>query len=169
MRIVALFSLPAPLLATLVLAACSPSPATPEPAPIDVSPATLAGVDLGRPIRALGNEPFWAVTISPEGIVYSGVDRPEQTADNPGPLLQGTTARYDATTGTGKPLSVALIATTCSDGMSDRTYPLTAVVKIDGETLTGCAASVSALATAGESGLVVDGPGPIPPEGPPPA
>lgn len=169
MRIVALFNLPAPLLATLVLAACSPSPATPEPAPIDVSPATLAGVDLGRPIRALGNEPFWAVTISPEGIVYSGVDRPEQTADNPGPLLQGTTARYDATTGTGKPLSVALIATTCSDGMSDRTYPLTAVVKIDGETLTGCAASVSALATAGESGLVVDGPGPIPPEGPPPA
>ena len=151
MRIPALFSL-----ATLALAACSPSPDTPAAPPIDVSPATLAGVDLGRPIRALGNEPFWAVTIKPEGIVYSGVDRPEQTADNPGPLLQGTTARYEATTGTGKPLTVALIATTCSDGMSDRTYPLTAVVKVDGETLTGCAASVSALATAGESGLVVD-------------
>ena len=90
--------------------------------------------------------------ITPEALVYSGVDRPEQTADNPGPLLQGTTARYEATTVTGKPLSVALIATTCSDGMSDRTYPLTAVVKVDGETLTGCAASVSALATAGEIG-----------------
>lgn len=151
MRIAALLSLP-----FLVLAACSPSPDSPEPAPIDVSPATLAGVDLGRPIRALGNEPFWAVEITPETLVYSGVDRPEQTADNPGPMLQGTTARYEATTVTGNPLSVALIATTCSDGMSDRTYPLTAVVKVDGETLTGCAASVSALATAGETGLVVD-------------
>ena len=155
MRIAALLSLP-----VLLLAACSPSPGDPEAPPIDVSPATLAGVDLGRPIRALGNEPFWAVTIKPEGIVYSGVDRHEQTADNPGALLQGTTARYEATTGTGKPLTVALIATTCSDGMSDRTYPLTAVVKVDGETLTGCAASVSALATAGESGLVVDKAGP---------
>lgn len=151
MRIAALLSLP-----FLVLAACSPSPDSPEPAPIDVSPATLAGVDLGRPIRALGNEPFWAVEITPEALVYSGVDRPEQTADNPGPMLQGTTARYEATTVAGKPLSVALIATTCSDGMSDRTYPLTAVVKVDGETLTGCAASVAALATAGETGLVVD-------------
>ncbi|WP_339933528.1 hypothetical protein [uncultured Brevundimonas sp.] len=156
MRIVPLLSLPALVLVILVLAACSPSPETPEAPPIDVSPATLAGVDLSRPIRALGNEPFWAVEIKPEGLVYSGVDRPEQRADNPGPLLQGTTARYEATTGTGKPLTVALIATTCSDGMSDRTYPLTAVVKVDGETLTGCAASISALATAGESGLVVD-------------
>lgn len=156
MRIAALPSLPVTVLAVLVLAACSPSPESSEAPPIDVSPATLAGVDLSRPIRALGNEPFWAVEITPEGLVYSGVDRPEQRADNPGPLLQGTTARYEATTGTGKPLSVALIATTCSDGMSDRTYPLTAVVKVDGETLTGCAASVSALATAGESGLVVD-------------
>ena len=77
MRIAALLSLP-----VLLLAACSPSPGDPEAPPIDVSPATLAGVDLGRPIRALGNEPFW--------------------------------------------------------------------------TLTGCAASVSALATAGESGLVID-------------
>lgn len=151
MRIAALFALP-----VLVMAACSPSPEAPEAPPIDVSPATLAGVDLSRPIRALGNEPFWAVEITPEALVYSGVDRPEQRADNPGPLLQGTTARYEATTVAGQPLTVALIATTCSDGMSDRTYPLTAVVKVDGETLTGCAASISALATAGESGLVVD-------------
>tara|TARA_R110002167_G_scaffold20393_5_gene74605 strand:+ start:872 stop:1357 length:486 start_codon:yes stop_codon:yes gene_type:complete len=151
MRLVTLLSL-----SVVGLSACSPSPETPSGPPIDVSPATLAGVDLGRPIRALGNEPFWAVEITPEALVYSGVDRPEQRADNPGPLLQGTTARYEATTGTGKPLTVALIATICSDGMSDRTYPLTAVVKIDGETLTGCAASVAALATAGESGLVVE-------------
>ena len=42
--------------------------------------------------------------------------------------------------------------------MSDRTYPLTARVEIGADTLTGCAASVSAIMSAGESGPVVDRP-----------
>ncbi|WP_339914377.1 hypothetical protein [uncultured Brevundimonas sp.] len=151
MRLIALITAP-----VLVLAACSPSPQTPEAPAIDVSPALLGGVDLSRPIRALGNEPFWAVEITPQGLIYAGVDRPEQRADNPGPVLQGTTAVYAATNGTGKALKVTLIATTCSDGMSDRTYPLTARVEIDGETLMGCAASMAAIMGAGESGQVVE-------------
>jgi uncharacterized membrane protein len=44
--------------------------------------------------------------------------------------------------------------------MSHRTYPLTAMVKIGGETLMGCAATASASASAGESGRVVDAPQP---------
>ena len=47
-----------------------------------------------------------------------------------------------------------LIATECSDGMSDRTYPLTAKVEIGDETLTGCAAATAAIERAGESGRV---------------
>ena len=43
------------------------------------------------------------------------------------------------------PLNVMLIATECSDGMSDRVYPLTARVEIGDDTLTGCAASKSAI------------------------
>ena len=47
-----------------------------------------------------------------------------------------------------------LIATECSDGMSDRIYPLTARVVIGEETLQGCAASTAAIMGAGESGPV---------------
>jgi uncharacterized membrane protein len=143
-------------LSVLALAACSPaddpSPpsAPPEPAPV------LGGVDLGQPLRALGTEPFWGVDLTGTEMVYSGVDRPEQRAPQPEPVVQGTTATWEAATPAGTPISVMLAATECSDGMSDRTYPLSAIVRIGDETLTGCAATVAAIMSAGESGPVVE-------------
>ena len=113
--------------AALVLTACSPAaeaPEAPEPAPAPV----LAGVDLTQPLRALGNEPFWAIQMTGSEMVYGGVDRPEQRAPQGQPTLQGTMATWETTTGAGAPLKVTLTATDCSDGMSDRTYPLTAMV-----------------------------------------
>lgn len=129
----------------LAVVACSeptppPEPPAPPPAPV------LGGVSLDQPVRVLGTEPFWGVTIAPTGLTYDGVDRPEQTAPNPGPIVQGTVATYTATTTAGTPLSIVLMATECSDGMSDRTYPLTARVEIGGETLNGCAIQSAALA-----------------------
>jgi len=128
--------------------------------PVEKAPAapaearTLAKVDLDQPLRVLGTEPFWAVEITPAGLTYSGVDRPEQKAANPGPILQGTVATWTTETEAGNKLSVTVMSTDCSDGMSDRTYPLTAKVEIGGESLTGCAASSAAIAAAGESGRV---------------
>ena len=65
-------------------------------------------------------------------------------------------AMFEAETADGQPISVTLIATECSDGMSDRTYPLTALVEVGERTLTGCAASTAAIMSAGESGPVVN-------------
>jgi uncharacterized membrane protein len=142
----------------LALSACSPpaeAPKAPDPAP---APApVLAGVDLTRPLRAIGTEPFWAVELTGSELVYSGADRPEQRAPQTAPLMQGTMAVWEATTGAGHPIKVTLTATDCSDGMSSRTWPLTAMVEIGGETLMGCAATVSAIMSTGESDRVVDG------------
>jgi uncharacterized membrane protein len=143
-------------LSVLALAACSREPETPAPGPAPEPAPTLAGVDLTRPVRALGTEPFWGVDLTGTEIVYSGADRPEQRAPQPKPVLQGTTATFEAVTSAGNPISVMLAATECSDGMSDRTYPLSAIVRIGGETLTGCAASVAAIMSTGESGPVVE-------------
>ena len=136
----------------LVLTACSqgeePAPA-PEPAEPEV---VLGGVTLNEPLRALGTEPFWAVNIGDQGLVYSGVDRPEQTAPNDGPQVAGTTAMWRGQTEQGQALSVTLIETACSDGMSDRTFPLTARVEIGAEVLNGCAASVDFLMNTDEQG-----------------
>ena len=142
-------------LAALALAACSPAgepdqpDAPPEPAPV------LGGVDLAKPVRALGTEPFWSVELTGTEMVYTTPEPPEQRAPQPNPVVQGTTATYEAETADGTTLSVTLVATECSDGMSDRTYPLTAMVKIGDLELTGCAASSAAVMSTGESGPVV--------------
>lgn len=139
-------------MAVVALAACS-QPAEKAPA-APAEARVLAGVDLDQPLRVLGTEPFWAVEISSTGLIYSGVDRPEQKAANPGPALQGTVAVWTTATEAKTPLVVTLMATDCSDGMSDRTYPLTAKVEIGGENLTGCAAASAAIEKAGEAGRV---------------
>ena len=143
-------------LSVLALAACSPAeapappPAAPEPAPV------LGGVDLAKPVRALGTEPFWSVDLTGTEMVYTTPEPPELRAPRPEPVIQGTTATWEAETADGTTLKVTLIATECSDGMSDRTYPLTALVKVGDLDLTGCAASTAAILSAGESVPVVE-------------
>ena len=130
------------LAAAAVLAACSPAAEAPQPPEAEApaaAPPMLAGVDLTQPLRALGTEPFWAVELTGSELVYSGVDRPEQRAANPGPVIQGTTAVYATATGAGTTLVVTLMDTDCSDGMSDRTYPFTATLEVLAEQREGCA------------------------------
>jgi uncharacterized membrane protein len=143
---------PLALLAPLtLLAACQPPAAAPDE-PTPPASITLGGVDLGQPLRALGTEPFWSVAVTPTELKYDGVDRPLQTATNPGPVVAGTTAVFTAMTDQNNALVVTLIDTDCSDGMSERLYPLTAKVEISGETLSGCAISQAALDAGGEGG-----------------
>jgi uncharacterized membrane protein len=139
--------------AVLMLAACSPDEAPDQSAPEPAEPeAVLGGVDLTEPLRVLGTEPFWAVTIDDAGLVYDGVDRPEERMPNAGPQMAGTTAVWSGQTDQDRVLNITLIKTPCSDGMSDRTYPLTARVQIGEEQLNGCAASVDFLMTTDEQG-----------------
>jgi uncharacterized membrane protein len=122
----------------------------------DMPDSSLGGVDLDQPIRALGTEPFWAVELRPDVLIYSGVDRPEQRAPDPRRTVSADQAVFRGTTQTGAALVVTLTPIDCSDGMSDRVYPLSARVEIGAERLSGCAASVRALMGTGESGRVVD-------------
>lgn len=140
--------LPIPVLVLgLTLTACSDPAPTGSEAPPAPAQAVLGDIDLNQPLRALGTEPFWAVEITPQDLAYTAVDAVEVRASNPGPTIQGTTAVYAAAAPDGTALVVTLIATECSDGMSDRVYPLTARVELGSETLSGCAASVAFLET----------------------
>ena len=139
------FSLRAALAVVLALAGCSDNEA---PSPIETpaaEPAVLGGVNLDQPVRAVGTEPFWDVSIDPEAVVYSGVDQPERRGANGGPVVQGTTATWTVQPAEGEPFTVTLMATECSDGMSDRLYPLTALVEMGETRLNGCAAPAAAL------------------------
>lgn len=145
------------VLAGVTLAGCyDRQENAPKPAPAPETSAELGGVDLSRPVRVLGTEPFWSVEITPDALIYTRMDQPEQRAPNRGVTVQGTVATFTTTTSLNQPLNVSLIATECSDGMSDRTYPLTARVEIGDQTLNGCAASTAAIMAGGESGPVVE-------------
>lgn len=133
---------------TLIVAACGrtdgseTAPVAPAQAPAAVPPASVT--DFARPINALGNEPFWALKIRPEGLTFSAPDREDLEAPNAGPTIAGVQADWIADA-KGQPIKATLRAQVCQDGMSGFSYPFTATVEVDGKTLTGCAAYADAM------------------------
>lgn len=128
----------------LLLAGCDQLTPTSAPAPEPTPPppatsAVFAGLDLNQNFIVRGNEPFWAITVTPATLDYSGVDRPQETAANPGPQLSTAVATWTVTTSLNNALVIVLTPGPCSDGMSETVYPVSATVIRPGETLTGCA------------------------------
>lgn len=117
----------------LLMAACQPAA------------QTIGGVDLGKPMRALGTEPFWGIEMTPQELVFTGVDRLDFHAPNPGARIEGEIAVIAARDPQGLALTIKLKSAKCSDGMSDWVYPLEAEVTLGAETLKGCAAPQTML------------------------
>jgi uncharacterized membrane protein len=137
-------------LAALALAACGKSqdatPTAPEP-PADAPAA--AAVDFSRPLNALGEEPFWALKIRPEGLTFSAAGAKDVAARNDGPKVEADQATWSAAGDDGAPLMATLKAQVCQDPMSGLSYPFTANVNAGGRALTGCAAYADAMPTQG--------------------
>ncbi len=98
--------------------------------------------------RASGTEPFWSLTIGARTMRFEAPGRPTVSVPTPrvihgfaGEIWQ--TRRIDVNTNHRQ----------CSDGMSDRVYPDTVTVRVDGRTFKGCGGEPRAPAGAG----VVDG------------
>ena len=132
------------------LSGCSASSdKTDEPAATaPPTPVVIGNIDLVQPLRVLGTEPFWAIDVAHETLVLTRPGVADVTAPTSDPVVTGTTAVYSGTTNTGQTLVMTLIATECSDGMSDRIYPLTAKVELGEETLNGCGNTILALSQA---------------------
>ena len=138
----------------LALTACKPAAdagkaddaaATPTAPAATPSDPVLNNIDLTQDLRAVGTEPFWAVEMTKAGLTFSGPDRPNSTAPNTGPAVHEGEASWTGTTADGKALKVTLTAGPCSDGMSEREYPLKAKVELGDEMFRGCAATVAQL------------------------
>ena len=137
------------IVALFALAACGQSgdtqgelqPPADAPAP---APSPTTATDFSRPINLLGNEPFWALKIRPEGLTFSAPDQADVTVPNPRPAISGVDAVW-----TTAALTATLKAEVCQDGMSGLNYPFKATVEIDGKTLTGCAAYADAMPREG--------------------
>ena len=111
----------------------TPAPGTPGPQADSV-------------IIALGNEPFWNVRVTANEILYrdpehqEGYRFPPVAAVEEGDVRVYRTRRDIPAGDAGPPiLELRIRQWSCSDGMSDRKYSMTALLKIGEETRTGCA------------------------------
>ncbi|WP_017654083.1 COG3650 family protein [Fortiea contorta] len=92
---------------------------------------------------ARGTEPFWNLTLSKSGIIYSVPDGKKQTFPYVTPLAaSGRTAdfvRVYQFRGRGNNTLIIKKVNTCSDGMSDQNYPYSATLILGNQVLEGCA------------------------------
>lgn len=95
------------------------------------------GIAADEVIRFTGTEPFWGGEAAASQLVYTTPENPggeviavRRFAGNHGLGLSGQLGQnaFDMTVTPGK----------CSDGMSDRSYPLTVTLSIGGEIREGC-------------------------------
>jgi len=142
------------LAAPLALAACHS--ASPDRAPTDDDQESAAGAqEVGAPgdtsdmqaydgihadetVRFTGTEPFWGGQVNGTLLTYSTPEKPDgdaitvkRFAGRGGVSWSGTWA--------DKAFRLAVTEGSCSDGMSDRTYPFTATLEVGGEQRQGCA------------------------------
>jgi uncharacterized membrane protein/heat shock protein HslJ len=97
--------------------------------------------------RAIGTEPFWDLEIGRDLVFTDRGNDVSVTQPAPAPI-QGTAGPIYRT----PRLAVNITHTSCSDGMSDRTYPDTVHVRVDGRNYRGCGAPIAFFSQVGESG-----------------
>lgn len=91
-----------------------------------------------RKHSALGTEPFWNFTLDGERFGYTAADaKVERSAAVTRQMSDGKLTLSGIFA--DQPLSASIHRETCSDGMSDRTYPMEVTLTVEGKTLMGCA------------------------------
>ena len=133
-----------PAIVTAFVAACrsQASAAAPHAGLPDrpVSPCLVQdGRELsGQPLRAIGTEPFWAARIEGRCVTYS---HPEDQKGTRVWTRFTPTTEGGVWTGAldGRPFELRTRAASgCSDGMSDKSYPVAVEVLVHGERRKGC-------------------------------
>lgn len=140
-------------LIALAVTACQPAQETGTPAASDAPAGTAAAAPAGiassdgaafaaiapdETVRFVGTEPFWGGTVSDGELNYS---TPENQAGDTIAVRRFAGNNGLAFSGTyrGAPFDMTVTSGSCSDGMSDRTFPFTVTLKLGPEQRNGCA------------------------------
>lgn len=100
-----------------------------------------------EPYRAIGTEPFWDLTIGREMVFTDRGTDLVVVQPTPRPIHGFAGDIYQTPR-----LNVNIVHARCSDGMSDRVYPDSVQVTVDGRQYKGCGASAEWFATTDERG-----------------
>jgi len=122
----------------------TPADATAQPAEPSKDAVSACLIQDGRripenPIRAVGTEPFWAADVHGRCVAYSTPEN--QSGTRVWTKFEG---RSDEGKWTGALDGQTFVMTTrrqagCSDGMSDKSYPIAVTLAVRGEQRRGCA------------------------------
>lgn len=96
------------------------------------------GIGLGETVHFSGTEPFWGGQVKGMVLTYTTPRKPDGETITVERFAGRNGLSYSGALG-GKSFIMAVTPGECSDGMSDRTYPFTVTLEIDGETRNGCA------------------------------
>lgn len=135
----------AALASLMALAACKPAIPSPAPPALEKAAAPPAAApgrrsDFSGDFDLTGTEPFWALRLrGGTDAVLVRPDAAEVAATARGAEIRPGLAIWRAATAGGAPMTITLRVGECSDGMSDRSYPLSAEVAFEGQLLLGCA------------------------------
>ena len=92
----------------------------------------------GVTLRALGNEPFWHVDVSPNSVRVGRLGFDDLEFPTAGPVSENGARRWSGEAD-GHRFQLVVEQEGCSDTMADRTYPFTARLTLDEQELIGCA------------------------------
>ena len=115
--------------------------ATPTKPEAENNPCRVQNGNAVNQMKAIGTEPFWAAEVDGRCVIYKTPEDQQGTRIwtrfDAGPQGQ---AWKGALNGQEFQLVVKSAGSQgCSDGMSDKTYPMNAVLRVEGETRKGCA------------------------------
>jgi len=129
---------------SLLLASCSPL--APEP-PVNgtagnpvAQPCLIQGdAPITDRLKAVGTEPFWATDVQGRCVTYSTPEDRAGTRIWTQVHSEGDGRIWEGAFGSRQFKLFVKPVAECSDGMSDRHYPLEAVLRVNGQTRRGCA------------------------------
>ena len=124
--------------ALLLLAACQSDQGEANIPGNAVDDQPYDGIAESETVHFTGTEPFWGGQVAGGSLTYTTPENidgrtfaVERFAGRGGLSYSGTLE--------GRDFSLAVTPGECSDGMSDRAYPFTATLLVNGETHNGCA------------------------------
>lgn len=113
--------------------------ATDADVPGDVSETeAYSGIAEDEVLRFTGTEPFWGGEVTGTALTYSTPEEPDGTEITVERFAGRGGIAFSGTYGEA-PFEMMVTPLSCSDGMSDRTYPFTVTLEIGNETRNGCA------------------------------
>jgi uncharacterized membrane protein len=117
------------------IASAAPTPAR-STATLSVVSQGLVGAD--ETLHFTGTEPFWGGEATGTSLTYSTPENQQGVAIEVARSIAPGTLSFSGTLD-GKPFALAVTNGRCSDGMSDRSYPYTAALRIGEDERRGCA------------------------------